>query len=400
MPEAPLPRFLERLEAAVRDGSLTRLILTSPRAGAPAGLQRVHARLVELRGATVLSCTWRFERRDETRNVAAGDVRTEAQAWLPALFRSALLGTSAGDWQLSLPDDGAARLIRHKPAAAGDAGRAHDRAPQRILDPRAAPFLRALGIADARGTVLPSQQAKFRQVAQYVEILDDLVDDLGWKAGRPVQAVDMGCGRGVLTFAAWHLLRNLRGLDAHVTGVEERAELAEAADAHARTLGCTGLRFAAGRIADVPLDGAHVVIALHACNTATDDALARGIAAGADLILAAPCCHHEVRPQLDRAGGAPGPALAAVLRHGLLRERFAEWLTDGLRALHLEAAGYDTRVLEFVAAEHTPRNLLLAAIRRERPVGPGPLQDAIAALKRAFGVERQSLDGLLQPRPA
>jgi SAM-dependent methyltransferase len=237
---------------------------------------------------------------------------------------------------------------------------------------------------------------KFRQINRYIEILDALIDTTGWTPGRRRRVFDMGSGKGYLTFATWHLLKVLRKLDVQVVGVEERTELAANAQAAAREHGCAGLEFISGRIAEVDLSGADAVIALHACNTATDDAIARGIGESAELILAAPCCHRELRPQIDSARRQG--TLAPILRHGILRERFSEWLTDGLRALHLEMAGYDTQVIEFVPTEHTPKNLLIAAVKRQRPATPG-LKEKIAAIKSQFGVVTHALDPLIVPEP-
>jgi hypothetical protein len=200
----------------------------------------------------------------------------------------------------------------------------------------------------------------------------------------------MGCGRGYLTFAAWETLGRRTGCRPEVTGVELRPELAEEAEGIARRHGCDGLVFRAGDIAGTPLDRADIVVALHACDTATDDALARGVAAGAGLLLVAPCCHKELRPQLT-----PPPALAPVLHHGIFRERQAEFVTDALRALLLEAVGYRTRVFEFIAPEHTGKNLMIAAFRDPNPADPSPRRDAVAALAREYGIRTQRLATLL-----
>jgi hypothetical protein len=175
-----------------------------------------------------------------------------------------------------------------------------------------------------------------------------------------------------------------------VTGVEARADLVEKTKACAQAIGADRLRFVAGEIGTVSLPRLDGLIALHACNTATDDAIRRGITAGARLIVVSPCCHQELRPQLGR----PEP-LAPLLAHGILAERMSEWVTDGLRALHLEAAGYATKVIEFVATEHTPRNLLIAGIRRKEDSARQERARAqIRELKRYFGITHQALDAL------
>jgi hypothetical protein len=201
----------------------------------------------------------------------------------------------------------------------------------------------------------------------------------------------MGCGKGHLTFAAWHLFRRMGGRTAQVLGIEVRPELMEQANGLARRLEAERLSFEAGAIADKAFERLDVLVALHACNTATDDAIRRGIELGAPLILTAPCCHQEIRPQL----GKPEP-LAAVLEHGIMAERMAEWVTDGLRTLFLEWAGYRTKLIEFVASEHTPKNLLVAAVKRDKPFADAARRERIVAFKRFFQVEHHALDSLLE----
>jgi SAM-dependent methyltransferase len=200
-----------------------------------------------------------------------------------------------------------------------------------------------------------------------------------------MRLVDMGCGKGYLTFAAhdW-LLRN--GWVPEVLGIEARAELVELCNRVAADLGAEGLSFRPGTIADTHLDQADILVALHACDTATDDALAKGIQAGARLILIAPCCHRELRPQVR-----PPPALAAAFRHGIFRERQAEFVTDALRAGLLEWAGYQTRVFEFIAADHTAKNLMIAATRRTAAGNQADRAAAVRALAEAYGIRSQGL---------
>ena len=204
----------------------------------------------------------------------------------------------------------------------------------------------------------------------------------------------MGCGRGYLTFAVWHLLAREFGLpEAHVTGIEARPDLVENANQLAQRLQLQGLQFQVGTIAETDPSPIDLLIALHACNTATDDALCQGVRKQAKLILVAPCCHQELRPKL-----VPPLILAPLLRHGLLTERLSGWLTDGLRALYLEAAGYRTKLIEFVGSEHTPKNLLLAGVRSEHPLSAPEHQQAreqIAQLKAHFGLQQLALDPLL-----
>jgi hypothetical protein len=197
----------------------------------------------------------------------------------------------------------------------------------------------------------------------------------------------MGCGKGYLTFATWQYFHDVARRPVHVRGIELRPELVELCQRAARDCGCDGLEFAAGTIADAPLAALDVLIALHACDTATDDAIARGIAAGAALIVVAPCCHKELSPQL----AAPA-VLAPALRQGIFHEREAEFVTDALRTLLLEWAGYDTKVFEFISTEHTAKNLMIAATKRRGPAGDAaPAAAAVRELASFYGIKTQAL---------
>jgi len=201
----------------------------------------------------------------------------------------------------------------------------------------------------------------------------------------------MGCGKGYLTFGAWHLFQRVWQQPVRVIGVEARADLVETTNKLAKQIKAEVLEFSAGTIESAKLPRVDALIALHACDTATDDAICRGIELGAKLIVVAPCCHKELRPQL----GKPEP-LASVLRHGVMEQRMAEWVTDGLRALFLEWAGYRTKVFEFVASEHTPKNLMIAAVRLRTPFADTAARQKIVELKAFFGIQRHALDSLLK----
>ena len=252
---------------------------------------------------------------------------------------------------------------------------AHDRVKPRLL-PEDDPVLRALGIAGEDGRVKPSRQAKYRQVEEFLRLLGSGLDD-AVAAGslrrptpdRPWRLVDLGCGNAYLTFAAHRWLTAVRGQPVTVVGVDAKAQsLAHNEDVATRLGVQEEVRFASGLIDEVDLRTLgparpDVVVALHACDTATDDALAAAVAADVPLVLAAPCCHHDVAAQLGRRAEHTGPALAPLLRDGILRERFADTLTDALRAAALRLAGYRVDVVEFVESRHTPRNTLLRAVR-------------------------------------
>jgi SAM-dependent methyltransferase len=350
--------------ASLADSSFVRLVLSKPvNTELP---QKIFGRAVKLRGALYLSLTLRHPTRDVTQNLTLPEVTPWLAQQLGENFRSGLLGTTTRDWQFIFKEDGAARLIDHRPADKNAPAREHDQKHAGLLGASARDWLAGLGILDLDGKVRASMADKHRQINHYLEIVSHLARECGW-VGRcalpqPLHFADMGCGKGYLTFGLWHLFARMWKQPVRVTGVEARTELVTATNNLARRVHADGLEFVRGEIAAAKLSSVDALIALHACNTATDDAIRRGIELGAKLIVVAPCCHKEIRPQL----GQPEP-FAAVLRHGIMEERMAEWATDGLRALYLEWAGYRTKLMEFIGGEHTPKNLMIAAVRERKP---------------------------------
>ncbi len=392
----PIATWFDHLQRSLTEGRFVRVTLSATKDHSLP--ERIIGRLVELKEGVHLSCTLRRTNKDETKNLPLAKAATWLRDRVGHEYRSALLQTTSRDWQLHSNPKGLWKLVAHKASTAQAPDRTHDTASQHLLAASAVDWLAGLGVVDADGRVRERMGDKHRQVQHYTEILSHLIQDLGWLKGSTAPVIaDMGSGKAYLTFAVWQLLNRQLGLGARIIGVEERAELVQTCSALASRIGATGLEFHAGDIASAelpPLDG---LIALHACNTATDAAILRGVKAGARLIVVAPCCHKEVRPQL----GSPEP-LAPLLTHGLLKERFAEWLTDGLRTLLLEWAGYKVRVIEFVDAGHTPKNLMLAAVRVSEPFQKAKVRDQIVALKTFAGVAQHALDDLLargEPEP-
>jgi SAM-dependent methyltransferase len=279
--------------------------------------------------------------------------------------------TVRGTTQVRVTKSGEAQV--HRDDVARPAGRAHDRTKKRLLDP-ADPVLQAVGISDRSGRIKPTRRDKYHQVEEFVRALDPVVDAaVQAAAGRPVQVADLGCGNAYLSFAAYRWLEK-RDASASLVGVDVKAQARDRNTKIAEALGWADtMRFVQGTIgAAVVQPVPHLVLALHACDTATDDALARAVEWESPVVLAAPCCHHDVQRQL--AGVTPAP-YGPLARHGILRERFADVLTDALRAAILRLVGYRVEVVEFVASAHTPRNTLLRAVRTGAPADPALIRE-------------------------
>ena len=390
----PRTRFLAKLDASLRAGAFVKLTLSEYR-GAEAGLRNLYGRPVELRDGPHVSLVWRYATRDVTKNVPVGEVAAALGKLLGAEFGRAHLFTTTGDWQLQCDAAGEGKLKASRPVFAVAPAPEHDQKKRPALAMEHAPFLRALGVTSATGEARPGMADKLRQIQRFVEILGHLTDDSPLAGRRELRVLDMGAGKGYLTFATAAFFRD-RGVDADITGVEARAELVELTNRVARETGFARLHFERGAIGDFAgkNGAADLLIALHACDTATDDALHHGIRAGASLILAAPCCHQEIRAQLT-----PPPVLREVLRHGILAEREAELVTDGIRALLLEIHGCKASVFEFIAPEHTGKNLMIAAHRRAQPLPAEPLRERLRELLAFYGIREQRLAKLLGELP-
>ncbi|HWL52036.1 MAG TPA: SAM-dependent methyltransferase [Chthoniobacteraceae bacterium] len=392
-------RFLADLAARFETGRWVRLTLGHP-ATAEQSLRKVLARPVLIRGETLCSLVHRHATRDETRNLPFPEAVATIAQLLGETFLSAHLFTQEAEITLTLGKKERLRTVAAKHAAPV---LEHDRAKARPLD-ASAPFLKALGVTDAQGKVRERMRDKFRQIQRFVDLLGSAYREsvLARDGDRPLHLCDMGSGKGYLTFAAYDYFERIAHRVAHVTGVEQRAELANFCQETARQLGARRLTFLPGAIESFPAERIDLLIALHACDTTTDEAIAAGVKGGAAIVLAAPCCHKEARPQVDAAADRDGP-LSDLLRYGLFAERHAEMATDALRALLLEAFGYKVRVAEFVAAEHTAKNVLLIATRRKDAAPDAMADPAILArverLKAFYGIRRLRLESLLGIAP-
>lgn len=378
--------FTEALRGAFGDGSLLKVKLGGYH-GPEADLKSAEGRKVAIKAGERLSMVFRYKTRDITKNLTLDEAEAFVAEGLSTAWRSARLETTAFDLQFERQGD-KLRLKRTEVDGREAAAGTHDRTKNRPLASSAKPWLKALGLTGADGKVLAASQDKFRQINRIVEIFAPLIQGLSAKS--PL-IVDMGAGKGYLDFALADYFSSPGQRKARIVGVELREGLVREGNALAEASGFAGLSFAPGSILDYDASGADAVIALHACDTATDDAIFQGISAGAELIAVAPCCHKQVRREMET--GAPDARLEVLLRHGTMLEKQAEMVTDALRALLLEAHGYRTRVFEFVSDAHTPKNNLIVAqkARTDR-------EEALRRLgetKALFGVRHHYLEGLL-----
>ena len=387
---------LDALLALVESSSFTRLVLSKPIAPAAGDLTRVTVRPIVLKGEARLSFVYTHATRDITKNLITETAIDTLRELLTGHFAHAHLFAEHEELQLMTSRKGKRTLLRRKTAsAAAEPRAAHDREKHRYVDPHQ-PFLTALGVTNEQHQVVPAMARKWKQINKFVEVLDHALAATTLKQSPRVDIVDFGSGKGYLTFATHLHLRDTLGLNAHTAGVELRPDLVALCNDAAQSLAIDGLRFEQGDVSSVVPPKIDIMIALHACDTATDHAIYTGLRAGAAIIMCSPCCHKELRPQLL----SPHP-LRPILKHGVHLGQQAEMITDGLRAMLLEACGYDAQVFEFVSLEHTNKNKMILAIKRAQqpPAEAETLWRQIADIKAFYGVRDQCLEQLLRGAP-
>ena len=388
----PLPDFIDFLARALADGSFVRATLSKPGPGAQADLRSAYLRPVRIRGRDMVAWTWRHATRDEVRNLdpEAAAAEVSSLAGRTFLHLDAEAAGRAATLRYNRRGEPALHFRRTGAAALSEEDRRHDR-PRHTMVDASLPCWRELGLTSPSGSVLPSAQDKWRQINKFTEIVDGLLRRVPLPDAPHV--ADMGSGKGYLTFAL-HSLLLARGATPRITGIEQREELVALCERVARRSGCQGLTFTGGTIAGAAPGPLDLLIALHACDTATDDAITAGVAAGARVMVLAPCCHKQVRRDMNPDAAAP--ALAPLLRHGIFMERQAEMLTDAIRGLLLEACGYRTKIFEFISQEHTAKNIMLTAVREPGDARRDPQAMAqVAALKSHFGLTAHALESRL-----
>lgn len=370
------------LKTAVADeGSFIKLTFSKKARYDETPWVRVVVRPVIVKGKRRVQFSYFDSRQDITKNYPPAEVGTRLDDVLEVQFTQIDLQSTAGDIHVRIDRKGRTVVTRDRPSSAREApDLSHDRAKARALPAQQADtFLQAIGVADATGKVRPGMQGKFRQINEFLRILEQVLP-APLPHDRPLRIVDCGCGSAYLTFAAFHYLTAKRSVDAQIVGIDVNEELVAKNQAPAESLGWQGIEFRVSRIADFePGESPDIVLSLHACDTATDEAIARGIQWKARVILAAPCCQHELHNKLDNSSFRP------VLRHGILRERLADILTDTFRALVLRVMGYRTDVIEFVDPQHTAKNLMIRAVAGLKP-GDKSLVREYGDLKAFWGV--------------
>lgn len=382
-----MEKFFEKLDSALENGAIVKMTLSKPVAKNNE-LRNVYIKPILLKDNKMYQFTYRYERRDETKNFDTKQTMEQVRSMVPATFQNVSLFTLTEDVTLLVSKKGKPTLMCKKTNENRDVDLSHDHEKQRLIDP-SNPWWNLLGLTTRDGKVIADMQHKFKQICKYVEIVDGVMRQT--KFGDEIHIADMGAGKGYLTFALYEYLTTHYDKEIVMEGVEIRKDLVlkinDIIEKCKDERPCVStIRFIENSIADYKPSKLDVLIALHACDTATDDAILKGIRNNAKLIICAPCCHKQIRREMEKSGKTD-----AITKYGIFLERQAVMITDTIRALVLEYCGYKTQVMEFIEIDNTPKNVLLVGRKSDKPVDKEAIAAQIKALLEQYGIEEHYL---------
>ncbi|MEN9522197.1 MAG: hypothetical protein RL065_574 [Bacteroidota bacterium] len=343
-------------------------------------LKNVLVKPVLIKNEMQYSFVFRNKTNDITKNYATNESIEQIKTLLQNNFFNADIFTSEANYHLIQNKNGTSKVVKKNVVIDNQKNSLeHNHQKTRLIGQHQKQYLISLGIMNSNGDVKKEMQHKYKQINRYVEIVASILNES--KLKNDLRIVDMGCGKGYLTFAlADYEMQQHR--NTKITGVEMRSDLVKICNQIAKENKMEFLQFEEGTIQNTNIDGMNILIALHACDTATDDAIKKGLEANAEIIICAPCCHKQVRKSMK-----PNNSIHPITKHGILFERQAEILTDSLRSLWLESKGYKTKVFDFVDVNDTPKNIMIVATKTKRTNNEiEAYKKQYAALKEMFGV--------------
>lgn len=380
-----MDQWIADLATSFKGDDFVKLVLSKPTRTTK--LLNLYGKLVLIKNQPMLSFTLRYPSKDETKNVDIDAGIDKVREALINDFRIGTLLTTKGDVVLRISKKGKMDISRTKPSHETVPDKSHDKQKRKRTDSSDS-YLNRLGITDSLGVVIPKMADKYKQINKYLEIMEEQMKALPFTG--QIKIIDMGAGKGYLTFALYDYLNNKLNIDARITGVEQRKDLVEQCNAIAGECGFQNLHFTESTIDQFEIDQADILIALHACDTATDDAIAKGIKSNASLIVCAPCCHKQIRQQVKgKEQHSP------ILKYGIFKEREFEMVTDTIRALILEQHQYKSNIFEFISNEHTRKNTMLVGVKGRSGSDEESIKEKIDSIKRDYQIDFHYLEKLL-----
>jgi SAM-dependent methyltransferase len=386
-------QFILLLKTSLNENTFVKLSFANYK-GSVEALKNCYVKKTIIKNEEKLSFTYRYQTKDIVKNYSTDESFNVIFEFIrEGEFRNATLFTLTNDIVFEYINKDKTTFKKNKPSHQQLPSLEHNNQKHRLVKASDKNYLQELKITDEKGNVIPSSQDKYKQINHYVELLSPLVKNL--PKHNVLKVLDMGAGKGYLTFALYDYLTQVLHLKAQVTGVEYRKDLVDLCNTIAKKSNFDNLQFTQGTIMDFDAAGANVLIALHACDTATDDAIYKGIKANADLIVVAPCCHKQIRRELEKHKTKND--LDFLIKHGIFMERQAEMVTDGIRSLILEYFGYSTKVFQFISDAHTPKNVMIVAEKKPKTdIQKQEILKKIIDSKQYFGIEYHHLEKLME----
>lgn len=388
-----IEELFELLKISLKENCFVKFSLGNYK-GSIESLKNCYVKKILIKQEDKLSFTYRYQTKDIVKNYSIEEgIDILLDFISKGEFKHATLFTLTNDIIFEYLNKDKTTLRKSNPSQQQLPSLEHNLQKNRLISSGGKSYLNLLKITDEKGKVIPSSQDKYKQINHYVELLSPLIKNLPKR--DTLNVLDMGAGKGYLTFALYDYLTQVLHLKAEVTGVEYRKDLVDLCNDIAKKSNFNDLHFTQGTIMDYDAHQANVLIALHACDTATDDAIFKGIKANADLIVVAPCCHKQIRREIEKHKTKND--LDFLLKHGIFLERQAEMLTDGLRSLILEYFDYSTKVFQFISEAHTPKNVMIVAEKKVKTEAQKKeILQKIKSSKEYFGIEYHQLEKLME----
>ena len=385
-------QFISSLSESILTNTFIKISLGNYK-GSEEGLRNIYVKRILIKRVENLNFTYRYKTRDIVKNYVNDEGIKLIKESIENGFKIATLFTNEFDLVLEHLNNQKVTLRRKSPSNKNtEISLDHDHNKKRLIESQGKGYLHELKISDAEGNVYKNAQDKYKQINHYVEILSPLIKEI--TSDKLKKVVDMGSGKGYLTFALYDYLTNVLKLNPSVVGVEFRPDMVELCNKIAQKTGFSDLQFVEGTIEDYDSKDTNILIALHACDTATDDAIYKGMTAQADLIVVAPCCHKQIRREMEK--NKASNELDFLTKYGIFLERQAEMVTDGIRAMVLEYFGYKTKVFQFISDAHTPKNVLVVGIKGKiNAKKQAEILDKLKVTKEYFGIGYHHLERLV-----